>query len=89
MDLDIFYSETLLDYNTDIVIKRGAFNWEKELSAEEKIQLHNAQSAKRSKGKGKGKRSIPRPEPIEEQQQGSFALKEINLKVKKVSFFFK
>ncbi|KAL3266128.1 hypothetical protein HHI36_010314 [Cryptolaemus montrouzieri] len=89
LDLEVFYNDNLIDdnRNCDIVIRNGSFNWGKQLSSDEKRQLH-VQIEKRSiKGKGRGKNSASASlEASQEVDQGMFQLVDISIKIKKGEF---
>ncbi|KAK9891612.1 hypothetical protein WA026_015576 [Henosepilachna vigintioctopunctata] len=89
LDLETYYNDNLLDdnRNCDIVIKNGFFNWCKDLSEEEKKQLHSSVMAKTIKNKGKGKnRNSDRFEANQDADKTPFQLVNINVKITKGEF---
>ncbi|XP_050299303.1 ATP-binding cassette sub-family C member 10 isoform X2 [Anthonomus grandis grandis] len=89
MNLAAFY-EPLQEDLYDIVLQNAGFNYGKELTAEEKINLHGHNPKKSLKGKGVGKSS--RKVAFDDGQSSSnispekFYLRGINLKVRKGEF---
>lgn len=94
LDLDQFYHNELLDDNSEIVIRDGSFNWGRELTTEQKLQLHDMKSRKIHKNKGKGKKSLAldrlsdgmEENIIEEEHGAIFMLTGINFHIKKGEF---
>ncbi|CAH0561097.1 unnamed protein product [Brassicogethes aeneus] len=88
------YNEDLLGQssgNHDIILSNGGYTWGKELSAEEKLKLHDVRKRKLSRGKGAGKKSAITLDKrnsveshiLEEEDSYIFTLSNINLSIKK------
>ncbi|XP_066146983.1 ATP-binding cassette sub-family C member 10 [Euwallacea fornicatus] len=85
----VSYYISLQDQRFDIVLKDAGFNYGKELTAEEKLNLHgrNPQTSFKGKGGGKHKGAVKRIDEGGQSGNGDrFYLKNVNLKVKKGEF---
>lgn len=87
LDLNSYY-RPLEEDSYDIVLKEAGFNYGKELSPEERINLHGKNPQKSLKGKGAGKN---KKVAFDSGEGGSgeterFYLKGVDLKVRKVRF---
>lgn len=95
LDLETYYDTKILespDENVELLISKGTFSWRKELSTNEKLQLHSINKGKPVKGKGKGKKSALTMDKrktadshvLEEEDNTVFKLCNIDCKIKKV-----